>query len=119
MTALVVDDCEDLRTCLSLLLITEGYSVKNASNGLIALQLLKERKIPLKLLITDYDMPEMNGGKLVEELISQNIEVKKIIILSGMNQNEAKIEHLLKKHPNIKFINKLITTQELLKHINN
>jgi len=59
-------------------------------------------------------MPRMTGSELIEEIIKQNISIKKIIILSAREKNELIIENLLRKHPNIKFINKKTTTQQLL-----
>jgi response regulator RpfG family c-di-GMP phosphodiesterase len=39
MLALIVDECDELRMWLSVLLATVGYSVQNAKNGLDAFDL--------------------------------------------------------------------------------
>jgi CheY-like chemotaxis protein len=47
MKALIVEDCDELRFCLSLLLETEGYQIQAAKNGLSALNFLNTQKRPV------------------------------------------------------------------------
>ncbi len=54
------------------------------SNGIEALELLKNNKIDL--LITDINMPLMNGIELIEEISKQNYDVQKIILSAYSNQ---------------------------------
>ena len=49
-----------------------------ASNGIEALETLHEKKIDI--LITDYDMPLMNGFELIEEVRSFDSDIQTIII---------------------------------------
>ncbi len=60
LNVLIVDDEENARLGLSKLLSCEGgYRVSAVSNGFEALQYLKLEKVDL--VITDMNMPEMNG----------------------------------------------------------
>ena len=56
---LVVDDDRDIRYILSLRLVSAGYMVYEAANGLEALEQMK--KHPFDVVLTDYCMPKMDG----------------------------------------------------------
>ncbi|HFC93613.1 MAG TPA: response regulator, partial [Leucothrix mucor] len=63
---LVVDDSLSNRTALRLMLEALGHEVGTAVDGADALRQLE--KTPFKLVITDLEMPNMNGLELVESL---------------------------------------------------
>lgn len=58
-SVLVVDDDCDLRYTLSLRLVSIGYRVYGAANGLEALEQMEKHSIDV--VLTDYRMPNMNG----------------------------------------------------------
>jgi CheY-like chemotaxis protein len=64
----LVDDEPDIRIILGRLLapLSEGYELVAVSNGAAVLAVLAERSVPL--LITDYNMPGMNGLELVRKV---------------------------------------------------
>jgi PAS domain S-box-containing protein len=83
-TILLVDDNKTDRLLYSKILknITPDYNIEAASHGKEAME--KIIKSPPALVITDHNMPEMNGIKLVQEI--QKLEAKlkpPIIILSA------------------------------------
>ena len=57
---LVVDDDDDLRFALAMLLRTEGHLVIEAANGQVALDALDSPRA-FRLIILDLFMPVMNG----------------------------------------------------------
>ena len=63
---LVVEDDPDVRAALRDLLEDEGHQVRCASNGLIALDLVAAAAPDL--VITDQQMPGMDGATLAREL---------------------------------------------------
>ncbi|MBP7062725.1 PAS domain-containing sensor histidine kinase [Ferrovibrio sp.] len=65
---LLVDDNPDVRTTLAMLLDSLGYSVRAASSGMAALDILQSGE-PVDLLFTDVMMPEMNGLDLAERAL--------------------------------------------------
>lgn len=67
---LVVDDEENARIGLSRLLTQEGYQVSCASGGEEALEILKD--YPASLVISDINMPGMNGMTLLREVNRQH-----------------------------------------------
>jgi CheY-like chemotaxis protein len=56
---LVVDDEEAVRSMLALSLRHAGYDVHTASDGLEAINEMKQRRFDV--VVTDYQMPGMNG----------------------------------------------------------
>jgi len=66
MTILVVDDRNIDRKLLSTILISSGYEVAEAVNGIDALKYLRKSK-PV-MIISDIMMPEMDGFTLLREI---------------------------------------------------
>lgn len=69
MTIMVVDDFDVIRDLVSLILRKEGHEVLESRNGREALDLLSDNKIDM--LITDLNMPEMDGIELVKTVRSR------------------------------------------------
>ena len=64
---LVVDDDRDVLESTAMLLATEGYQVRTAESGSVALSLLGASR-SIQVLLTDIVMPGgMNGFQLAEE----------------------------------------------------
>ena len=75
---LIVDDEEIIRESLSFILSKEGYSVQEAGNGKIALEMVKENSFDL--ILTDLEMPEMKGIELLEQVTRIGPETMVVII---------------------------------------
>ena len=58
-SVLVVDDDRDLRYLLSVQLVSAGYMVYGATNGLEALAQMEKHSVDV--VLTDYRMPKMDG----------------------------------------------------------
>ena len=82
---MVVEDDEFTREPIHTSLEADGYSVVSAGNGKEALALLE--KMTPRLLLTDINMPVMNGFELVKA-VKQNPKLCDvlIVILSGDSQ---------------------------------
>lgn len=79
---LVVDDDEDIRDMLKLLLETEGYEVAGACDGQDALRQLADGLDPA-LLLVDLMMPLMDGEQLMRALQRSPWADMPAVILSG------------------------------------
>lgn len=66
--ALVVDDSRTVRTILAKSLRELGFDVLEAANGREALEVIEAEKTAVKLILLDWDMPEMNGLDLLKRL---------------------------------------------------
>ena len=82
---LVVDDDQDLRESIALVLREAGFDVIEAGDGAAAIELLREREIAL--LITDLVMPGTEGMELVR-LFAGKIERPAIVVMSGHHGDE-------------------------------
>ena len=65
-TILAVDDSASMRQMVVMTLKSAGYEVVEASDGAAALQLAKSKSF--NLVLTDVNMPEMDGITLTREL---------------------------------------------------
>ena len=84
---LVVDDEAENRNLLTRVLSQEGYQYVTASNGLEALQLIKQRDFDVILL--DVMMPEMDGSQLLGHLKADAaLKHIPVIIVSGFTDLE-------------------------------
>lgn len=63
---LVVDDQEHMRELLVEALSADGHSVEPAENGMAAIKLFDAQ--PYDLVVSDLQMPQMDGPKLYGEL---------------------------------------------------
>lgn len=81
---LLVDDDPAVRESLAHVLISEGYDVLPASNGVEALELTAQNTVDLVLL--DLNLPKKNGWDTFELMIKQNPQLPVIIITARPNQ---------------------------------
>ena len=79
---LVVDDEPSIRELLVAILGRSGYRVLAAAHGAEALALYRPRAAEIALVITDLDMPVLDGSKLAEALQRLNPAVK-LLFISG------------------------------------
>jgi len=75
---LIVDDEENFRHMLSVILVKEGYEVETASNGDEALQ--KVMASPFDQVLCDIRMPRMDGLEFLKEMRKKGAEVITIMM---------------------------------------
>ena len=89
LSILVVDDSLTTRTLISNILNEKGYDVISAKSGKEALDLISNKSF--RLIVTDIEMPEMDGFELSQNIRSidayENIP---IIILSSLSDDSIK-----------------------------
>lgn len=105
---LVVDDEENARIGLSRLLSREGYQVDSVSNGYEALNYLREKDV--NLVVTDINMPEMNGIAFLKEL-NKNFPNCNVIMVTAYGGVESYIEAM--NLGAFEYINKPVKIEEL------
>ncbi|RDH85756.1 MAG: response regulator [endosymbiont of Galathealinum brachiosum] len=81
MRILIIDDEEDIRDVLQLILESVGYDVRIASNGDMAIEFQREE--PADLIITDIIMPGKNGVDIITEIKKEFPDIKVIAISGG------------------------------------
>ena len=82
---LIVDDEEIIRLTVNDILESLGYQTLTAINGREALEIFKEKKDEIDLVLMDMIMPEMNGKECFFELIKIKPDVK-IVLSSGFTR---------------------------------
>lgn len=88
---LVVDDSASLRQVVSIALKGAGYDVVEACDGMDALSKLDGRKV--NLIISDVNMPNMDGITLLKEVKKlPDYKFTPIIMLTTENQEGKKAE---------------------------
>lgn len=86
MRIMIVDDCQTTRKLLGHYLKSRGYSVVFAENGLDALEKLSVEKV--NLIMTDLNMPYMDGMELIKTLKSDP-NLSEIPILMVTTENDV------------------------------
>lgn len=79
---LVVEDEQQIRDLMKAVLEVAGYSVITATNGAEGLEVYKEKKDQVEVVVTDWAMPEMNGPDMVRHIQAIS-PAAKVIIASG------------------------------------
>jgi len=92
-TVLVIDDEDIIAEMACDMLNSIGFNVLTAKNGFEGLELYKEKKDTIEVVLLDLVMPGMNGITCFSNLIHINPEIK-VIISSGMGEHEKKDELL-------------------------
>lgn len=91
--ALVVDDSKTIRTILRRSLSELGYNVLEAADGQEALQAIDTGNEGIDLVLTDWNMPVMNGLELLRNL-RKRPELRSIRVV--MVTTEAEMSHVAK-----------------------
>ena len=89
--ALIVDDSRTTRLILRRILVEMGYEVCEAANGREALAAIETERA-VSLVLTDWNMPEMNGLELVKRL-RQNPELASLRVV--MVTTETELGHMV------------------------
>lgn len=88
---MTVDDSASVRQMVSFTLKNEGYDVSEAVDGLDAITKLENE--PVDMVLTDLNMPNMDGIELIKKLrANPKFKFVPIIFLTTESQDEKKQE---------------------------
>ena len=85
---LIVDDDPSALSALRQLLESANYVVESAEDGVAATKIAEER--PPDVVVTDLDMPNMNGMQLLEKLRVQDSELP-VIVATSMHDTASAV----------------------------
>jgi CheY-like chemotaxis protein len=109
---LVVDDDDDVRATLSVVLEEEGYGVQVASNGREALDWLLGHEAP-RMILLDLMMPVMDGWAMLDELTHlPTLGGVPIVVLSAADERTV-----VAKPDVVGYLSKPVDLRELLQAI--
>lgn len=112
---LVVEDEPAVRQLARVVLAAQGYDVLCAANGEDGLRMAREQhEPPIRLVITDVIMPEMDGNVMANSLTSTDPELK-ILFTSGYNDDALAHHGVL--NPGVDFLPKPYTPATLTRKV--
>jgi two-component system chemotaxis response regulator CheY len=85
--ALVVDDSRVVRMILSRTLKEIGFEVREAANGVEALNVIESENNAVALVLADWNMPGMNGLELLKEL-RRKPELSSLVVVMVTTETE-------------------------------
>lgn len=88
---LLVDDDSEWAGLVADVLASEGYVVETASDGLAALE--KLRSFDPFLVVTDIQMPRMDGRQLLESLSEYDERLLVIVMTGERHRDAAPLKH--------------------------
>ena len=81
---LIVDDAETVRKPLRQLLEMNGFRVSEASNGIEGLAVARANASSLKLVIADYNMPQLDGISMAAKLRAEKLDIPTVILTTEL-----------------------------------
>src|SRR5918994_4607511 len=102
-TVLVVEDEPVIRELMSILLEDEGYTVRQAVDGLQALEVLEQHGVDL--VLSDVKMPRLDGASLVQRLRARGDAIP-VVLMSAVY---AEVDL-----PGVQFLRKPVNCEHLL-----
>jgi len=84
---LIVDDLEDFRQLLEISLTPTFPEMLFAENGKAAAKVLAEG--PVRLIITDLDMPDYDGKWLLNHVKSAHADVPVVVLTASLSATES------------------------------
>lgn len=112
---LVVDDNQTLRRWLDKTLSAEGYTVLTAANGKEGLD-VASRELP-DLIVSDVDMPIMDGGEMVSKLKAcSSTNHIPVVFLTGLITED---EGVPESSSDVLYISKMSKPAELISAVRN
>ncbi len=85
--ALVVDDSRAVRMILAKTMKELGYEVREAANGREAMEVMDSERMAVSLVLTDWNMPEVNGLELLKKL-RQDPELAALVVIMITTETE-------------------------------
>ena len=114
-SVLIVDDDEGLAQILALILRQEGFETRTAGNGLQgSAAYIRE---PAQWVVTDIQMPQLDGLKMMKFIRAVNPEVKTIYMSGEVDRYQEALDHEATEFA-ARILAKPFTKNSLLEQIN-
>ena len=111
---LIVDDEPNVMRVLQLMLERAGFHVRTAPDGVVGLALLRAEAPDV--LITDIQMPRMDGRELVRTLHQEMPDrAFDIYVMTSMTEREER--EWVSRIPNVHFLEKPVSPRQLVSRL--
>ena len=94
---LIVEDQDGIRNLISATLRMKGFVIEKAENGKEALKMLNRSPNEFDLIVSDFDMPRMNGQEFLSEVRSTTELKDKPFIMLTSHSEFSKIKEAKEK----------------------
>ena len=111
---LIVDDEPHVTMLVQQFLQRAGYQVTTALNGEQALSIAKQNRPDV--IVTDVQMPKMNGMQLCERILQQEEASPFLILMTSRTDREIRI--WAENYPMIELMEKPLSMRKLINRIN-
>jgi len=91
---LIAEDEDDIRILIQMILKSKNFDVSVVSNGEEAIKAIRETNdtaTPYDILITDIQMPKMNGLELLREIKEQGYDIS-VLVMTGFGDKNMIVE---------------------------
>lgn len=115
---LIVDDSFPMRAVIKKVIKASGFNsgeLLEAGNGTEALQILNEKW--LDLVLTDYNMPDMNGMELLKAIKGNNTLADIPVVMVTTEGSEQRVQEFLSQGATA-YIKKPFTPEQIKSHLN-
>jgi two-component system, cell cycle sensor histidine kinase and response regulator CckA len=109
---MLVEDQDEVRTVARRILLSHGYRVIEARNGVDALAILANLESGVNLVLTDAVMPQMGGPELIRVLRSTQPDIPAVMV-SGYTDRE--LDTYGARELNVPFLSKPFRGEDLLR----
>lgn len=92
LNVLVVEDNESTMELLKAVLDRSGYQAEFAIDGNKAWEILSSGNQKFSILITDFNLPGMNGIDLIKKAISEKYQFDLVILISSLDRTNPEIK---------------------------
>ena len=113
-TVLLVEDEDQVRKFILMLLQKHGYTVFEAGRGEEALRICDEHQDPIHLLFSDMVMPGLNGRELAIRVMAIRPETR-VLLMSAYTRDA--VEQLALMAPGTPFLKKPFSIESLLRKV--
>jgi CheY-like chemotaxis protein len=113
-TILLVEDESSLRSIARAFLEGKGYTILEAQSGQEAVEIARQHRGQIHLLLTDVIMPGMSGRELAEALAGSRAGIK-LLYMSGYTDELVKQHGIL--NPGLQLLEKPFTRESLLSRV--
>lgn len=112
----IVDDSEMVRIKVKECLIASGHQIIEAEDGAAGVDQITSKSSEIKLIITDLNMPNLNGLEMVAKL-RESAETKKIPVVMLTTESSPEMKAEGKKLGIVGWIVKPLVIEKLSMHV--
>lgn len=111
---LVIDDEPHVIQVMKTFLTRAGFLVDTAANGREGLELVRSNRPDA--VITDFEMPKMNGRELIEQLLADNATHPSLIVLVT-SRTDPELREWISATDRVGFVEKPASPRRLVRYI--